>query len=82
MGKNMDLPVYFGDTGSPAVLHAVGAERAACAVITLDTPGVCVGGGGLALMDFTQGEDVAPQTPIAHLLTILTSDAPLSSQAA
>ena len=31
--------MYFGDAGSPAVLHAVGAERAACAVITLDTPG-------------------------------------------
>ncbi len=34
-----DLPVYFGDAGSPAVLHLVGAERAACAVIALDTPG-------------------------------------------
>jgi voltage-gated potassium channel Kch len=33
------LPVYFGDAGSPAVLHLVGAERAACAVIALDTPG-------------------------------------------
>jgi hypothetical protein len=31
-GKKLDLPVYFGDAGSPAVLHAVGAERAACAV--------------------------------------------------
>lgn len=38
-GKASDLPVYFGDAGSPAVLHSVGAERAACAVITLDTPG-------------------------------------------
>eukprot|EP00891_Asterochloris_glomerata_P009258 jgi/Astpho2/9258/Aster-06836 len=38
-GKELDLPVYFGDAGSPAVLHAVGAARAACAVITLDTPG-------------------------------------------
>jgi voltage-gated potassium channel Kch len=38
-GKKLDLPVYFGDAGSPAVLHAVGAERAACAVITLDTAG-------------------------------------------
>lgn len=38
-GKSSDLPVYFGDAGSPAVLHSVGAERAACAVITLDTPG-------------------------------------------
>jgi voltage-gated potassium channel Kch len=35
----MNLPVYFGDAGSQAVLRAVGAERAACAVITLDTPG-------------------------------------------
>lgn len=31
-GKKLDLPVYFGDAGSPAVLHAVGAENAACAV--------------------------------------------------
>lgn len=38
LGKEQDLPVYFGDAGSAAVLHAVGAERAACAVITLDTP--------------------------------------------
>eukprot|EP00879_Flechtneria_rotunda_P019410 GHRR01020387.1.p1 GENE.GHRR01020387.1~~GHRR01020387.1.p1 ORF type:complete len:828 (+),score=374.04 GHRR01020387.1:716-3199(+) len=38
-GRAGDLPVYFGDAGSPAVLHSVGAERAACAVITLDTPG-------------------------------------------
>ncbi|KAL4424105.1 hypothetical protein ABPG75_001406 [Micractinium tetrahymenae] len=38
-GKKLDLPVYFGDAGSPAVLHAVGAENAACAVITLDTAG-------------------------------------------
>jgi monovalent cation:proton antiporter-2 (CPA2) family protein len=37
-GKGSDLPVYFGDAGSPAVLHSIGAERAACAVITLDTP--------------------------------------------
>jgi voltage-gated potassium channel Kch len=37
-GKELDLPVYFGDSGSPAVLHALGAERAACAVVTLDTP--------------------------------------------
>jgi monovalent cation:proton antiporter-2 (CPA2) family protein len=33
-----DLPVYFGDAGSEAVLHAVGAEKASCAVVTLDTP--------------------------------------------
>jgi hypothetical protein len=32
--------VYFGDAGSPGVLHSVGAHRAACAVITLDTPGM------------------------------------------
>ena len=38
-GKEQDLPIYFGDAGSPAVLHAIGAGRAACAVITLDTPG-------------------------------------------
>jgi monovalent cation:proton antiporter-2 (CPA2) family protein len=38
-GRDRDLPIYFGDAGSSAVLHAVGAERAACAVITLDTPG-------------------------------------------
>lgn len=38
-GKANDLPVYFGDAGSPAVLHSIGADRAACAVITLDTPG-------------------------------------------
>eukprot|EP00890_Picochlorum_soloecismus_P001793 jgi/Picsp_1/2614/NSC_00844-R1_k(+) efflux antiporter chloroplastic-like len=37
-GKANDLPVYFGDAGSPAVLHSIGAENAACAVITLDTP--------------------------------------------
>jgi len=38
-GKALDLPVYFGDAGSPAVLHSLGAGAAACAVITLDTPG-------------------------------------------
>ena len=38
-GKALDLPVYFGDAGSPAVLHSLGADRALCAVITLDTPG-------------------------------------------
>ena len=38
-GKAADLPVFFGDAGSPAVLHLVGAERARCAVITLDSPG-------------------------------------------
>jgi len=34
-----DLPVYFGDAGSDAVLHAVGAEKASCAVVTVDSPG-------------------------------------------
>lgn len=38
-GKELDLPVYFGDAGSSAVLHSLGAHHAACAVITLDTPG-------------------------------------------
>eukprot|EP00884_Botryococcus_braunii_P005201 jgi/Botrbrau1/14682/Bobra.0108s0039.1 len=38
-GKAQDLPVYFGDAGSSAVLHSIGAARAACAVVTLDTPG-------------------------------------------
>ena len=31
--------MYFGDAGSPNVLHLLGAERAACAIIALDTPG-------------------------------------------
>ena len=35
----MDLPVFFGDAGSPSVLHAIGAERASCVVITLDSVG-------------------------------------------
>lgn len=39
MGKNADLPVYFGDAGSSAILHSVGAAHAKVAVITLDTPG-------------------------------------------
>jgi monovalent cation:proton antiporter-2 (CPA2) family protein len=38
-GRALDLPVYFGDAGSPAVLHSVGAGRARCAIVTLDTPG-------------------------------------------
>ncbi|MCO5603844.1 hypothetical protein L7F22_057997 [Adiantum nelumboides] len=38
-GRALDLPVYFGDAGSKEVLHKVGAERASCAVITLDSPG-------------------------------------------
>jgi Kef-type K+ transport system membrane component KefB/voltage-gated potassium channel Kch len=40
-GKAKDLPVYFGDAGSPAVLHLLGADRAACAIIALDSPGAC-----------------------------------------
>lgn len=39
VGRALDLPVYFGDAGSKEVLHKVGAERAAAAVLTLDTPG-------------------------------------------
>ncbi|KAL5718584.1 K(+) efflux antiporter 2 [Ranunculus cassubicifolius] len=39
VGRAVDLPVYFGDAGSKEVLHKVGAERAAAAAITLDTPG-------------------------------------------
>ncbi|CAM6097383.1 unnamed protein product [Calypogeia fissa] len=39
VGRQLDLPVYFGDAGSKEVLHKVGAQRAAAAVITLDTPG-------------------------------------------
>ena len=39
VGKGLDLPVYFGDAGSAAVLHSIGAHKAACAVVTLDTPG-------------------------------------------
>ena len=35
--------MYFGDAGSSAVLHSLGAQHAACAVITLDTPGVMQG---------------------------------------
>ncbi|CAG9467628.1 unnamed protein product [Pedinophyceae sp. YPF-701] len=38
-GRALDLPVYFGDSGSEKVLHAVGAHKAACAVIALDSPG-------------------------------------------
>jgi len=38
-GRAQDLPVYFGDAGSMKVLHHMGAERAACIVIVLDTPG-------------------------------------------
>ena len=34
--------MYFGDAGSSAVLHSLGAAHAACAVITLDTPGACL----------------------------------------
>lgn len=38
-GRQQDLRVYFGDAGNREVLHKVGADRAACAVITLDSPG-------------------------------------------
>ena len=38
-GRDEELPVFFGDAGSPAVLHSVGAERSAAAVVVLDTPG-------------------------------------------
>ena len=38
-GRKKDLPIFFGDAGSPQVLKSVGADRAAGAVITLDTPG-------------------------------------------
>lgn len=38
VGKAQDLPVYFGDAGSPGVLHSIGAHKASCAVITLDAP--------------------------------------------
>ena len=38
-GREEELPVFFGDAGSPAVLHSVGAQRACCAVICMDTPG-------------------------------------------
>lgn len=38
-GKELDLPVFYGDAGSPAVLHSVRAHHAKCAVITLNTPG-------------------------------------------
>jgi voltage-gated potassium channel Kch len=38
-GRALDMPVFFGDAGSPAVLHSVRAEKAACVVVALDTPG-------------------------------------------
>jgi len=38
-GRALNLPVYFGDAGSAGVLHSVGAGKATCAVICLDTPG-------------------------------------------
>lgn len=37
-GRAKDMPVFFGDAGSPSILRAVGANKAAAAVITLDTP--------------------------------------------
>jgi voltage-gated potassium channel Kch len=39
LGKEADLPVYYGDAGSHSVLHMVGAEHARCAIIGLSTPG-------------------------------------------
>ncbi|XRA99741.1 K(+) efflux antiporter 2 [Pycnococcus provasolii] len=36
-GRARGHNVYFGDAGSEQVLHSVGAHRAACAVVTLDT---------------------------------------------
>lgn len=38
-GRDLDLPVYFGDAGSPGVLEKLGAGRAVAAVLTLDTAG-------------------------------------------
>jgi voltage-gated potassium channel Kch len=38
-GKANDLPVYFGDAGSPAVLHSIGADRARAVVVAMDTSG-------------------------------------------
>ena len=38
-GQGVGPSVYFGDAGSDAVLHAVGAEKASCAVVTVDSPG-------------------------------------------
>jgi monovalent cation:proton antiporter-2 (CPA2) family protein len=38
-GRDMEMPVYFGDSGSSAVLHSLGASKASCAVVVLDTPG-------------------------------------------
>jgi hypothetical protein len=38
-GQSHDLPVYFGDAASIQVLHQIGADRAACAVVTLDSKG-------------------------------------------
>ncbi|GMH32902.1 hypothetical protein BSKO_00736 [Bryopsis sp. KO-2023] len=46
-GKAQDLPVYFGDAGSHAVMHSVGANKAVCVVVALDSPGAnyrCVWG--------------------------------------
>ena len=37
-GRDQDLPVFFGDAGSPAVLEKIGAESASCAIVTLDSP--------------------------------------------
>lgn len=37
-GRDQNLPVFFGDAGSPAVLEKIGAESASCAIVTLDSP--------------------------------------------
>ena len=38
-GRNAEVPVYFGDAGSEQVLSTLGAKRASCAVVALDSPG-------------------------------------------
>ena len=38
-GRNSEVPVYFGDAGSAQVLSTLGAKRASCAVVALDSPG-------------------------------------------
>ena len=37
-GRNSEVPVYFGDAGSAQVLSTLGAKRASCAVVALDSP--------------------------------------------
>ena len=38
-GRARDQNVYFGDAGSVEVLRAIGAARASCAVVALNSPG-------------------------------------------